>query len=230
MFNEKRTFKNSKGLKLAAIYEGEEKDSPVVIICHGFASSKVTPSIINLAEKLVEGGLCVYRFDFSGSGESEGKTSDRTPLQGIDDLKAAVKDLGRESFALYGSSFGGWVSIAYASESSVLALGLKCPVSSWKEKDMPRKKNDEKVNIIPGQDEVGNYNLFNKAKKILAPTLIVHGSDDETVPLAQSERLLKSLGGESRLSIIHNAPHTMRGAAMEDANTQLTEFFINKLL
>ena len=68
------------------------------------------------------------------------------------------------------------------------------------------------------------------AKNIKAPTLIVHGSADEIVPLSQSQKLLESLGGEKELSIIHNGIHTMRGPTMQDAHIQLAEFFRNKLL
>lgn len=230
MFIEKRNFKNSKGLTLAAIYEGEDKNSPVIVLCHGFGSGKNGVSNTDLSAKLIKIGLSVFNIDFTGCGESEGKAEDRTPLQGIDDLQAAVRNLNKDHFALYGSSYGGWVAIDFATKKPVLALGLKCPVSSWSKTYLEMRKSNDEVDDIPGLNEVENYDLYKIAKNIKCPTLIVHGSADEVVPLSQSQKLLGSLGGEKKLSIIHNGVHTMRGPTMEDAHTRLAEFFRNKLL
>lgn len=231
MFSEKCKFKNKKGLTLSAIYEEQDKSAPVVILCHGFGSSKDSESTTSLSRKLLNAGLSVYRFDFSGAGEAEGTIKDRTPLQGLDDLKVAVKNLGKENFAICGSSYGGWVSIAYAKENPILALGLKCPVSSWAPEDQPTGQSNEILEDIPGVKEVENYDLYSGAKDISAAVLIVHGSVDDVVPLAQSQKLLKSLSSkEKKLEIIPGAGHVMRGNYLEEANDKLSKFFIDQLL
>src|SRR3989344_8275702 len=102
MFYQKRKFKNSKGLTLAAIYEGTNRDAPVVFICHGYLSSKDSESQEDLSKKLLQKGFSVYRFDFTACGDSEGSIYQHTPNQGLDDLNTAVKDLGVKDFALYG--------------------------------------------------------------------------------------------------------------------------------
>lgn len=117
MFKQKLTFKNSRTLNLSAVFEGEDKNAPTVVMCHGFGSSMDKPiSSRALAQKLVENGLSVFRFDFTGHGESEGKMNEITPLDGLDDLKSVVKILNKKKIALYGSSFGGYVSILYATQ------------------------------------------------------------------------------------------------------------------
>lgn len=133
MFQQKLTFKNSRNLALSAVFEGEGKDAPVVMMCHGYGSSKDKFTTKGLAQKLTEQGLSVFRFDFTGCGESGGGVDESTPLRGLDDLKHAVKNLGKERFGLYGSSFGGYVALLYASKHPVLALGLKAPVSDYLE-------------------------------------------------------------------------------------------------
>src|SRR3989338_1756950 len=123
MFREKRSFNNSQGLNLSAIFEGEDKNAPVVVMCHGFHSSKDNSmSTRALAQKLVERGLCVFRFDFTGHGQSEGDIDKITPLGALDDLECAAKIVGKRDFALYCSSFGGYVSLLYARQNPVLAL------------------------------------------------------------------------------------------------------------
>src|SRR3989344_3192027 len=131
MFSQKRSFKNSKDFAISAIYEGQDKNAPVVVLCHGYGSSKDNESTFGLAQKLLAKGLSVYRFDFSGCGQSQGELNQLTPDQGQDDLNSAVKDLGRKQFALYGSSFGGYTALIYACKNPVLALGLKAPVSNY---------------------------------------------------------------------------------------------------
>lgn len=196
MFSQSRKFKNSKGLTIAATYEGESKNAPTVVMCHGFGSGKAGVSNADLSAKLTKEGLSVFNFDFTGCGESEGAEKDRTPLQGVNDLESAVRNLDRKDFALYGNSYGGWVSIVFASKNPVLALGLKCPVSSWSKKDLYRTKDSVYIDEdILGLDQVEAYDLYKMAKNIKAPTLIVHGSADEIVPLSQSQKLLESLGG-----------------------------------
>lgn len=233
MFKEKRTFKNSRGLKLSAIYEGKNKNAPVVVICHGYGSSKDSESNIHLAQELVKMGQSAYRFDFTGSGQSQGKLDQCTPLQGLDDLKSAVKDLGKEKFALQGTSFGGYVALMYAIQNPVLALGLKAPVSDYKSVEAKKSKDnlsftDKKKNSFI--KELKDINIYQLAKKITAPTLVVHGSADEIVPFSQSERLLKSLAGEKRLVVLPNARHRMRGTDMEQAHNLLSNFFKQTLL
>lgn len=228
MFIEKRKFKNSKGLTLSAIYEGEDRSAPVVVMCHGFASSKDSEPNSDLAQKLVKKRLNVYRFDFTGCGESEGTLDECTPNQGLDDLKSAIKNLNKEKFALYGSSYGGFISLMYSLGKPLLALGLKAPVSDYLHQILQKTTNEYKSKDFYRQAK--DINIYKVAKNIKTPILIVHGSDDEVVPLEQSKKLLEALGGEKNLSLIHGGTHQMHGPAMEDAHNQLTEFFVNKLL
>ncbi|OGD84518.1 hypothetical protein A3B51_02300 [Candidatus Curtissbacteria bacterium RIFCSPLOWO2_01_FULL_41_18] len=119
MFREKRSFKNSRGLNLLAIFEGRNRNSPAVVMCHGFGSSKDSESTSDLAQKLITSGFNVYRFDFTGCGQSEGNLDQCTPNAGLDDLSSAVRNLGKEKFALYGSSYGGFISLMYASGKKI---------------------------------------------------------------------------------------------------------------
>ena len=221
MFREIRNFKNSRGLNLSAIFEGEHRKAPVVVMCHGFHSSKDNPITSRaLAQKLVESGLSVLRFDFTGHGVSEGDIDDITPLAGLDDLKSAIKTLGKKKIAIYGSSFGGYVALLYATDHPILALALKSPVSDWSEVQI---SNDRGKRF---RQEVKDIHIYKLAKNIKAPTLIIHGDQDDVVPLAQSQRLLKSLDSKvKKLEIIKGANHDIRGEDLEKANTQIADFF-----
>lgn len=228
MFSEKRTFKNSKGLVLSAIYEGKDKKAPVVVICHGYASSKDSESQQDLRPKLLKAGLSVFAFDFTGCGESEGSLDDLTPNAGIDDLKSAVTNMDHKDFALIGSSFGGYIALRYAIENQVLALVLKAPVSDW---GSIKSEQIDPVKMARFLKEVSEINIYQKVKNIKCPTLITHGDKDYTVPLKQSEDLLRSLGASNKkLETIEGAPHIMRGKHMQEAHKLIVNFFKSTLL
>lgn len=221
MFREKRNFKNSRGLRLSGIFEGENRNVPVVVMCHGFHSSKNNPiTSRTLAQKLVENGLSVLRFDFTGHGQSEGDIDEVTPLMGLDDLKCAIKTLNNQNFALYGSSFGGHVALLYASQNQILALALKAPVSDWCQVQISKSRGKRFC------QETKNINIYQKAKNIKAPTLITHGDKDDVVPIEQSQKLIKALGSKIKtLEIIRESNHDIRGQNLEKASTKISDFF-----
>ncbi|XWS26688.1 hypothetical protein CRYUN_Cryun26dG0051700 [Craigia yunnanensis] len=62
---------NKHGEKLVGLLH-ETGSKEIVILCHGFRSSKDYNTMVNLAAALEKEGISVFRFDFAGSGESEG--------------------------------------------------------------------------------------------------------------------------------------------------------------
>lgn len=228
MFLEKRSFKNSKGLLLSAVFEGEDKKAPVIIICHGYASSRDSESQQDLRPKLLKTGFSVFTFDFTGCGESEGSIDDLTPNTGLYDLQSAIANLGKQEFALYGSSFGGYVALRYAIVNPLLALTLKAPVSDWSSVKSENIDADKMQRFLR---EVQGIILYKEAKNIICPALITHGDKDNVVPLKQSKDLYESLGSKiKKLEIIEGAPHIMRGKYMQEAHNVIAKFFKETLL
>lgn len=118
-------FQNSKGNKLVGIISNADrsKDKPVIILAHGFTSSKDSDTYTTLAEELEKHGLTSFRFDFFAHGESEGEFEDITVSEATDDILQAIaflKTLGYRHIGLMGSSFGGAASIMAASKTSDL--------------------------------------------------------------------------------------------------------------
>ena len=61
-------------------------------------------------------------------------------------------------------------------------------------------------------------------KKIDVPTLILHGDDDQIVPIADSAMLSSKLVKSSKLKVIPGAPHGMCSTLKEEINNELLEF------
>ena len=55
-----------------------------------------------------------------------------------------------------------------------------------------------------------SYDTVGKVKKNQMPTLIIHGTNDDSVPLSHSRLAYKLLKGPKKLAIIDKAPHTWK--------------------
>lgn len=255
MIPEKLYFKNSKGDRLCGILSGSDKDStkPIVILVHGFASTKDRNTYLDLEKRFNKQGINVFRFDLYGHGESEGKFEDLTISEAADDVLNAisfVKSKGYRKVSLMGSSFGGMASfLAAAKSKDVLVLALKAPVSDylgkitadvshypikeWKEKgfiyyiDTKREKHKLNYSFFQDAEKVNGYKA---AAAITIPTIIVHGDKDQNVPLLQSKELAKVIKN-SKLEIIKGADHSFfQPEDFEEAHRLIVEFVAKHLL
>lgn len=87
------------------------------LFAHCFTCSKDLKSAGWISRALVERGIAVFRFDFTGIGESEGDFADTDFSSNLDDLEAAADFLRREHRApeiLIGHSLGGAAVLAAA--------------------------------------------------------------------------------------------------------------------
>lgn len=206
-------FRSSKGHRLCGILSDSAGDirRPMIVLCHGFSTSKDGRTYMRLEEKLNQQKFSTFRFDFFGHGESEGKFAEITISEAVDDVRSAIrfmKDTGYTRLGLMGSSFGGFASILTAGRSDDLfVLALKSPVSDYlglliaRDHDIDvetwRREGFITVEGMDGKSLRLNYSFFADAERkngyafaenIKVPTLIVHGDRDETVPLEQSRK------------------------------------------
>lgn len=111
---------------LAAIMQVPDSSStyPMVVIMHGFSSSKDAKLLQLIAYELEQAGIGSIRFDFNGHGDSDGRFQDMTVLNEIVDAKAVYSYLKEEaenrayisSISLVGHSQGGVVASMLAGE------------------------------------------------------------------------------------------------------------------
>ncbi len=224
-------FEDSKGNRLAAVLSDSEenKEKPIIILCHGFSSSKDSKTYLSFEKLLNKNKISTFRFDFYGHGESDGKFENITLSKAVDNILSAIKFLknkGYNKVGLIGSSFGGMASIISASKSKeIYILGLKSPVSDylgkiiaqvsrypldeWKKQGYIYYKNIHekkfKLNYSFFED-AKNIQGYEAIKKIDIPTIIVHGDNDKSVPLEQSIKTSKIIEN-CRLEIIKGNDH-----------------------
>jgi hypothetical protein len=92
--------------------------APGVLILHGFTGQRMEPHrvFVLLSRLLAEEGIASLRFDFRGSGESEGSFDEMTPTREVEDVVAAHEflrsrpEIDPSRLGLLGLSMGGMVA------------------------------------------------------------------------------------------------------------------------
>lgn len=238
-------FKDLAGNRVAGILASPEAGTDrVVVLCHGFLSSKQSTTNKVLTALLLDQRIATFRFDFFGQGESEGLFEHTTVTTAVNQAMAAldyVMSNGFRRLGLMGSSFGGLVATLVASRplkgaAALSALSLKCPVPDFPEMlrlefgkaGMERWKESHEIpNVTGGSEPIRLryafyedclvHDAYKAAEAIRAPVLIVQGDQDEHVPLHQSGRLFEAIRSEKRLELLPGANHGFTNA--EDFRT-----------
>jgi uncharacterized protein len=112
-----------------------EKPVPCVLMLHGFTGQALEPHrfFAHIARALAKQGIAAFRFDYRGSGNSEGDFSEMTAGREVQDARAALRllesrqDLDPARFGLLGLSMGGMVAALTSGLESFKALSLLAP-------------------------------------------------------------------------------------------------------
>ena len=87
-------FRNDRGQNLSGVvhFPHRETTPPLLIMAHGFTDDKVSDNrlFVRFPRCAREQGFAVLRFDFAGSGDSEGDFADVTITGEIQDLRSAI--------------------------------------------------------------------------------------------------------------------------------------------
>ncbi|MEM7819264.1 MAG: alpha/beta fold hydrolase [Candidatus Aenigmatarchaeota archaeon] len=250
-------FKN-KGQKIIGVLHIPKKQNPpAIVMCHGFTGNKgdIHNKLYKAAKKFCENGFVVLRFDFRGSGESEGEFVNVTISSEVSDLKIAIGFMQKQGYkriGVVGSSLGGTISLIGFNER-IKAMVLWNPVTNLRQtfidSDLIPKENAqrlEKNGFIIFKDnrtgkefkigkkfwkEIETLDVVKYLKRLKCPVLILHGNKDTVVPLKQSENAMKIIGSEIKeLRIINGAEHGFHKASHEKQVIDLTLNWFNKWL
>src|SRR5690554_2916396 len=110
----------SNGLTLSGLLETPANDvKAYAIFAHCFTCGKDIAAASRIAGALVEKGIAVLRFDFTGLGNSDGDFSNTNFTSNLDDLRAVAEFLKENYYApqlLIGHSLGGAAVLAVAND------------------------------------------------------------------------------------------------------------------
>lgn len=155
-----------------------------IVILHGAGSRK--ENHFGIAREFAAAGITSICFDQRGHGESDGPMDGRI----IDDAVTIAGLLPAGPIAIRGSSMGGWVALAAAERCDASALMAICPTTAEQLAEGARSGRfpfDCDVAAVCSVLDRGNP----PAPSI--PTLLMHASGDEIVPVSRSRELAERL-------------------------------------
>lgn len=249
----------SAGQQIVGIWHRPDGEGPfpAVVFLHGFTGNKAESHriFVQQARRLARIGIASLRFDFRGSGDSEGEFRDMTISGEIADARAAFswvvsrQDADPNRLGLLGMSLGGLVAAFAAAERQDLrALVLWNPVAdaaAARERRRTATSDAElrEFGVVNNAGYAVGLNFLAELDRLdpvsaLAPTqvpvLIVNGTADDVVPPSDSRAYrdaLSAKGARCRLHEIHGADHTFTAFPWtEECLTVTTDWFRQWLL
>lgn len=222
--------KNKSDEILVGLETGPEESKnkyPTVILVHGFGATKEEDGMFDdIASTLAENGFLVYRFDFSGRGESQGNYQNTSLTKQRDDLASILTFIKSQPMVdtthvgILGQSFGTPTSITLHPDIQSLVLmgsfghvkeimknlfaggynptGISTRVSSL----------GETIKLNPVfWSEFENHDILNSMKLVKCPVLFIHGEKDDLVPVSEMETLFDIANEPKEKLVIDGADH-----------------------
>lgn len=237
------------------IPEGITGKIPIICIFHGFTGNKMEPHFIfvKLSRMLEAKGIASIRFDFAGSGESDGDFVGMTishELEEAKDILDYAKSLDfvdTSKIGLLGLSMGGAVAsmLAGGRTEDIHSLCLWAPAGNMEEL-VTRGHSEEDINVLRKSgywdigglllgagflDDVLSLDIYAKAAAYNKNVLILHGNKDQTVPISASEKYLEIYETRAVLHTIEGGDHTFNKKAWEEEVLDYTlGFFEGELI
>lgn len=136
-------------------------------------------------------GVNLFIFDYQGYGKSAGRSSEQATYR---DARAALQylysrsDVAQDRVVYFGRSLGAAVSVELATEHPPMGMILVAPFASLG--DMA-KIAYPRIPFAPWLAR-NRYNSLARIERIAAPSIIIHGEQDEIIPVAQGRKLYQA--------------------------------------
>ena len=209
-----------------------KKNTPYIVFLHGFMSDlegKKPRAFLNFAKKNDLGFLAL---EYSGHGKSSGKSINGNISKWSKDTTLLIRKIVKKNKIIFiGSSMGAWISInqfKFFKKQIVGFLGIGSAPEfleglMWNKFSKKMKKEIKKKGIINLKH--GNYEypislqlikdgkknrVLNKNVYQKLNVTMIHGSNDESVPVSYSRKILKIFkNSKKKLIVIKNGDHSL---------------------
>jgi pimeloyl-ACP methyl ester carboxylesterase len=205
-------------------HHGRQGAKEIVVIGHGVTGNKDRPFVVALAEGLAKAGIPAIRISFSGNGGSGGKFTECTVSKEVEDLGAVFDALKDRTICYIGHSMGGAVGVLRASKDArieaLVSLAGMVHTKAFAEREFAMVKPGEgfmwdDTNCPLSQkyldDMAAIDSVVGNAPKIRVPWLLIHGTEDDVVPIEESREIFAKANQPKELIELKGANHVFAG-------------------
>lgn len=214
-------------------YHKTDGQGPCVVFLGGFKSDMTGGKASALEAHMRAQGRAFIRFDYRGHGVSSAEFTQLTIGDWLADALAVIDRLTQGPLVLVGSSMGGWLMLLAALRRRERVKGLVGIASApdfterliWDAFDDAQKRQLMEQGSVPipncygGEpyhithqliEEGRNHLLLDAPIALSCPVRLLHGTADEDVPHAISQRLMERLESQDvRLTLIKDGDHRL---------------------
>lgn len=212
-------------------YDQTPGKGPGIVFLGGFKSSKDGTKAQHLERWAKAQGRAFLRFDYSGHGASGGAFEDGTIGRWCEDASAIINGLTDGPQVIVGSSMGGWIACLLARQMPARFAGLVTIAAApdftedryWAGFDADQRAallSDGRVAVESPYDpepyiitralieDARDHLIFRSPLRFPFPTRLLHGTEDEAIPVDTATRLFEHVTGDDiRLTLVKGADH-----------------------
>ena len=181
------------------LHAGSGACRQIVVIGHGVTGNKDRPLIVALAETLAANDIHALRFSFSGNGGSEGRFEDSCISKEVGDLGCVLDALKDMEITYAGHSMGAAVGVLRASKDprirKLVSLAGMVHTEAFADREFGEETPDKGLMWAKQECPLSSTYMNDMkaistvrplAASVQVPWLLVHGTEDDVVPLQDS--------------------------------------------
>ncbi|PAW79718.1 MAG: alpha/beta hydrolase [Pedosphaera sp. Tous-C6FEB] len=205
-------------------HQGDANSKHLVILGHGVTGNKDRPFLVTLANALAAAGLNVLRISFAGNGASGGQFTAATISKEVADLGSVLDACAGWNVCYVGHSMGGAVGVLRTSQDArircLVSLAGMVRTAAFAQREFGMVKpgagfmwDDEQCPLsqayMDDLTQIGT--VLDAAPKIKVPWLLVHGTEDDVVPIQDSKDILIRAGSDVKFVALQGSNHVFAG-------------------
>jgi alpha/beta superfamily hydrolase len=215
-----------------------------VVFGHCFTCSRHTMILRQICSGLIRENFMALRFDFSGNGQSEGEFSESTYSKQISEMKTAIAFITQKGVSwigLAGHSMGAAIAVLTAGSmigvKAVCALsgrlsGMNATLFLSPDQQQQLRSTGRVAFTSRGRPleisknffaDADQYNLPETVGSLPSPLLVVHGDDDEIIPVQEAYQAQQLNSAGTTLAVVPDADHMF---SSEEHRRQITELVV----
>ena len=227
---------NPDGLRLSGRLDSPDGETrALALFAHCFTCSKNLHAVSRISKTLTARGFAVFRFDFTGLGESEGDFADTNFSSNVADLVQAVSFLAehhRPPDLLIGHSLGGAAVLRAAGElpSVKAVVTIAAPAEPAHVKHLLADSQEELEQqgearvVLAGRqftirkqflDDLDEHDLRERIAGLKRALLVCHAPNDQTVGIDNAAKIYAAARHPKSFISLDGADHLLSRA--EDA-------------